>query len=182
MNKAIITIGMPGSGKSTVARVFAEKHGYKYLDFDEVKKDVLKPEELTEANTRIDTAPVWEQIKTKASEYAKEKKTVVIDASFANVEFRKAFLDFLREQGFRRISGMYVNVSLETAQNRAENRKERPLCKDVILKYHELLREPEPSIKEGMDSLFIIDEQGELVNVHAFDRGGQEISKKIKIS
>ena len=130
MNIAAL-VGMPGSGKSEVARVF-QKHGYAGIRFgditdEEVKKRGLK---LVEGNERI----VREDLRKKHGmaayailnlpriEAAMEKTNVVIDGLYSWEEFK-----YLKDRLGGRLHIVAVWAPPEIRYKRLQTRSLRPL-------------------------------------------------------
>ncbi|MFM2381576.1 MAG: hypothetical protein RLZZ76_343 [Candidatus Parcubacteria bacterium] len=125
----LVSIGIPGSGKTTFLKPFAEQHNFVYISPDSLR------EELTgDAVHQSEDARVW-----KIVEYATEKslsdgKSVVIDATFTNTRVRNAFIEIARKEKAETV-GMLFDVSLETALERNAQR-ERVVPEYVIEKMH----------------------------------------------
>jgi dephospho-CoA kinase len=129
--KVAALVGMPGSGKSEVARVF-QKHGYAGVRFgditdEEVKKRGLK---LDEGNERV----VREELRKKHGmaayailnlpriEAALEKSNVVIDGLYSWEEYK-----YLKDRLGGRLHIVAVWSPPEARYNRLQTRTVRPL-------------------------------------------------------
>lgn len=156
MVKLIIGIGTPGSGKTTVMKNFAEKYGYVYICPDDIREE-LTGSVIDQSKNR----EVWAEAHKRVKEQFGHGKTVVFDATFTNPEQRKEFLAFARENGAEKIQGVYLDVDLETAKERNEKR-ERKVPSYVLERMDKSIRDFPPNIKDGLDSVFTLDEEQEL--------------------
>jgi predicted kinase len=176
MGKLIVGVGIPGSGKTAIFKKFAAKHEYSYICPDDIR------EELTgDASDQSQNAAVWNKAKERLQEFLKENKTVVFDATFADPEQRKEFLTFAGENGAVNIQGVYVSVSLEIAKERNQKR-ERKVPEHVLERMKNEFQNSPPSTTDGFDSLFTLDENGELSAAEKIGEENmlyREFSKKI---
>lgn len=173
MKKVILGIGLPGSGKSTVLKAFAERNGYAYVCPDDIR------EELTgDAADQSRNAEVWSEAHTRTQEFLASDQSVVVDATFTQSQRRKEFLDFVRECGADKIQGVFVDVPLETALERNAGR-DRVVPEDVIYRMDRELNRPQPELTDGFDSIFRLDENQELVEV-VMQREGERLHKSFR--
>lgn len=157
MKKVILGIGIPGSGKTTVMKNFAQQYGYSYICPDDIR------EELT--GSMIDQSKnkeVWDEAHKRMKKQLDEGKTVVFDATFTNPEQRKEFLKFAKENGAEKIQGVYLDVDLETAKERNELR-ERQVPNHVLERMDKSLNDFPPEIKDGFDSIFTLDNEKKII-------------------
>ena len=106
----IITIsGMPGSGKSSVAKVLAKKLGYKHVNMGNIRRSIAKKKGMTleefnklgETNKSTDVL-----IDKEVKRLGKEEKNVILEsrtAWFFIPESLKIFIDVSSEVGAKRI-------------------------------------------------------------------------------
>jgi predicted kinase len=157
MNKVIVGIGIPGSGKTTVLRKFAEKYAYVYLCPDDIRKELTGSEADQSKNSAV-----WSEALRRLAEEIKEGKTVVFDATFANFEQRREFLKFARDNGAEKIQGVYLDTPLETAKERNRIR-ERKVPEHALERMDKKLHEFPPTIADGFDSVFTLNEKQEFI-------------------
>ena len=175
MSKAIIGIGIPGSGKTTIIKSFAEKNGYIYVCPDDIRTELTgNPSDQTK------NKEVWEKTHERVLEAIKSGSTVVVDATFANAEQRKSFLVFLHKAGFEKIQGLYINTPLEIAKERNANR-ERKVPEHVLERINNFIKENPPEMNDGFDSLFILNENEEMVSAEIKNQDGENIRKEFQI-
>lgn len=173
MAKVIISIGIPGSGKTTVLKEFAEKYGYDYVCPDDIRMEISG-----DAKDQSKNREVWELAHQRLKDYLAEEKTVVFDATFANPEGRKKFLDFSKESGASKIQGIYFDVPLEVAKER-NARRDRQVPEKVLENMESSLSGAKPKIEEGLDSIFTLDEYQKLVRAEMKSEG-ENLTREIK--
>ena len=129
--KVAALVGMPGSGKSEVARVF-QKHGYAGVRFgditdEEVKKRGLKLDEGNERLVREDLRvkhgmAAYAILNLPRIEAALEKSNVVIDGLYSWEEYK-----YLKDKLGGRLHIVAVWSPPEARYTRLRNRTVRPL-------------------------------------------------------
>lgn len=165
MIKVIISIGIPGSGKSTVLKEFSEKYGYDYVCPDEIRKEMFG-----DAADQSKNIEVWDEARRKMKEILSQGKTVVFDATFTDAERRKEFFDFVKENGAEKIQGIFFDIPLEVAKERNLER-ERQVPEDIIEKMESDLKTVKPKTEEGLDAIFTLNEYQKLVDVEKRTEG-----------
>lgn len=157
MIKVIVGIGMPGSGKTTVLKDFAEKNSYSYICPDDIRRELTG-----NSSDQSKNREVWEEARKKMAEKLRVGETVVFDATFVNPEQRKKFLSFARENGAEKIQGVYLDVGLKTAKMRNDNR-ERKVPEHVLERMDKSIRDFPPEIEDGFDSVFTLNKEQKLI-------------------
>lgn len=113
MNKNIILIGMPGSGKSTVGVLLAKALGYGFLDIDLV----IQQQESTLLQTIIDTKGV--------DYFLEAEEKAVCSVNCARHVIAPGGSAVCREGGARHLKSLgpvvYLRVPLEELQRRIHN-------------------------------------------------------------
>jgi len=106
----IITIsGMPGSGKSTIAKILAEKLGYKHLSGGDLRGQIALKHGLTiDELNKIGEKEIWtdKEVDDKLVKIAKNEDNYVIDSWIAFhfiPQSIKIFLDVRPEEGAKRV-------------------------------------------------------------------------------
>ncbi len=136
MKKALLTMGLPGGGKTTIMNTYYNdlKNNSILIDPDEIKKEMsdynpLQPHiyhdwSKKEANVRI----------TKA---IKRGENLIIDGTGTNIKKMTNYIDKLKEANYN-IEIAYVKVNLETAITRNKTR-DRVVDKNIILNKYEMI-------------------------------------------
>jgi predicted kinase len=172
--KALIGIGIPGSGKTTTLKKFAEKNGYIYICPDDIRAELSgDPSDQTR------NKEVWELTYKRAETAIQNGLTIVVDATFANPGQRKSFIEFLRKSGVNKIQGLYVDTPLEIAKERNQKR-DRKVPDFVLDRMHASITENPPSLTDGLDSLIILDENQKLISTKIRNSKEEESLKDFK--
>ena len=85
----VVVCGLPGVGKSTVARQVADRIDAVVLRSDAVRK-ALHPDPTYSAE---ETAAVYDALLSRAEERLDRGESVVLDATFADAQFRTAAVE-----------------------------------------------------------------------------------------
>lgn len=92
--KLVIVCGLPGTGKSTVARIFAEKLGGELLRTDAIRKeDNPKP-----VYTRTTNKMVYIEMFRRTANLLESGKKVVLDAVFGGLGMRRRAVELAAEK------------------------------------------------------------------------------------
>jgi len=91
---AVLTIGAPGSGKSTWGEKFALDNGYTYLSSDRNRARVGRGEDDQQASARA-----FALLKEEMGAALDRGENVVVDATFMSRKARKDFVNIARGRG-----------------------------------------------------------------------------------
>lgn len=147
MSIAIMAIGIPGSGKTTVLKPLAERYGLAYINRDDLREEILG-----DARDQSQNRAVWEEANRRTAEALSTGKGVVLDATFLERWKREDMISFLHEAGASPIIGVIADVPLEVAKERNAAR-DRTVPEAVIDRMHGMLKAEPPSLDEGFDAL-----------------------------
>lgn len=118
----IITMGLPGSGKSFFGRQFAEQY-----DLPRISEDVIRFELFEKPQFNNDEADIIERIFNYAlSQLIVTGKTVICEGSYLQTKQRKAVESIARKHGYRTLT-VWLQTDLETSMKRAATRDRRNL-------------------------------------------------------
>lgn len=148
MNIAIMSVGIPGSGKTTVLRSVAEFLDAAYVCPDDIRAELSGGDPTNHEHER----DVWELARVRSVQALEAGQHVVIDATFIRPADRTAFTELLRDNGATQIIGAYADIPLNVALERNRNR-DRVVPEHIITTRHELLTKNPPSIDEGFDAI-----------------------------
>lgn len=157
MRKAIIGIGVPGAGKTTVLKSFAERNGYAYVSTDDVRVELTG-----DVGNRTRNREVFGLTVQRASDFIKEGKTIVFDTIFTNPKYRRDFIAWLHKQGIEHVQGLYVSTPIEITRERNSNR-EKVVPSEILEEAHKSIMEFPPNTADGLDALFVLNENQELI-------------------
>lgn len=90
MNELIMLVGLPASGKTTVANEYKER-GYKVFSYSEIRTELFG-----KSNTQNDTEPVFKVMHSRIRASLLSGDNVVYDATNINARRREAFLNEIR--------------------------------------------------------------------------------------
>lgn len=90
----VLTIGAPGSGKSTWGEKFALDNGYTYLSSDRNRARVGRGEEDQQASYRA-----FNLLKKEMGEALDRGENVIVDACFMSRKARRDFVNIARGRG-----------------------------------------------------------------------------------
>lgn len=155
MKFAVVAIGIPGSGKTTVLRPLAERYGLAYISRDDIRKEFFD-----DSIAQADKERVWAEANRRTNEALNNGQPAVLDSTFAQKSKREDIIAFLRNAGAEKVIGLYFETPLETAKQRNQNRD--AVVKDDVLEdmYRELAASP-PCLADGFDVLYRYDEFSE---------------------
>jgi len=129
--QVVSIVGMPGAGKSEVARVF-EKHGFKKVRFGDITEEQIKNRklELNEENERYvrqqlrkeHGMAVYAELNLPRIDSSLKSSDVVVDGLYSWEEYT-----LLKQRYGARFSAVAVWASALTRHKRLANRAERPL-------------------------------------------------------
>ena len=153
MAKLILLIGLPGSGKSSLAQqLLAEDPRRLLISTDAIRRQLFGDEAIQgpwlllwrEIQRQFQQAVV--QISQRAAGEA------IYDATNAQRRHRREVIALARATGFTHITGLWLDtpVWLCLARNKKRARK---VPEDVIFRMHRQLREATPTVQEGLDYL-----------------------------
>jgi len=166
-------VGLPGSGKTTALKSFADKNSYVYICPDDIRTELTG-----NAGDQSKNREVWVEVHKRAADALEKGEDVVFDATFARDSERKNFITFAREHGATKIQGVVADVDFEIASERNKMR-DRVVPEHAMERMRSMLSETPPEIRDGFDSLFIIDEFQRLKQVEI--GGEHSIVREFKI-
>lgn len=99
---AILTVGAPGSGKSTWGEKYAKDNRYVYLSSDKNRSKLGKGEDDQEVS-----AAAFALLKKEMGENLDRGLNVVVDATFMSKKSRKDFVNVARSRGATLIAAVF---------------------------------------------------------------------------
>jgi predicted kinase len=147
--KAILIIGIPGSGKSTFA-----KARYPAEDYEIHSTDCIREELFGNENVQGDWNKIECLLKERVARSLHTKRIPVIDATHARKQHRINAVRWLNKMGAD-AHGLYVATPLTESMARNINRL-RVVPDHVIIGMHNSLSEHPPCVEEGFVSIEIV--------------------------
>ena len=169
--KVIVGIGIPGSGKTSVLKNFADKYKYDYVCPDDIRFELTG-----DAGDQSRNGDVWPIANSRLAESLDAGRTVVLDATSAKLVDRKKLIRLAREHGVDKIFGVYVDTPLEVAKERNLDKiRDRVVPEHIIDDMYQNLENNPPSPEEGIDMIVTLDEFHRLVSAEKMSTEGDEI-------
>lgn len=144
--KAILAVGLPGCGKTTLLKPLADDSGMTYVNADDIR------EELTgDPRNHTKEPEVWAEVYRRTLEGLK-RTGVIIDATFTKRRDRREMIEFCKKHGADDIQCYWVDTPIDTCKSRNDART-NPVPNEVIDKMANRLTLNPPSIEEGYSSI-----------------------------
>lgn len=150
--KIVITIGIPGCGKSTEAAKLGE-------EFVEANRDEARLQ-LTGSydNFSMENDVTYLVHKTIGNAFRAGKSVIVSDTNTVP-KFRKQLIEFVRKVGYTDIEAWIFNVDVDTCLKRNQTRT-KPVPPDIIQKMANRMLSNLPTTDEGFTKIIIIEQTG----------------------
>ncbi|MGF1933433.1 MAG: AAA family ATPase [Nostoc sp. ChiQUE02] len=166
MTKLILLIGLPASGKSTLAKqLLAECPQMQLISTDAIRGQLFGSQAIQGPWLLI-----WREIERQFQQAMSDNRqgvytihTAIFDATNAQRRHRREVIALARDLGFTHIQAIWVDtpVWLCLARNK---RRSRQVPEEIILRMHRQLRDAPPSLEEGLDNLIRLSEKSEYGN------------------
>ena len=150
-NTLYITVGLPGSGKSTYAKEFIKGKEIEYLSSDSLRAVYGKDE-----NDQSVTSIVFGHIKRKVDEFLKDGKNVMVDATSVNRKERSDYINTAKKYGAK-VVAIVFKMDRQGLIDRNKKRGEQGgrvvptnIIDRMISKYED------PSFNEGIDVMIYV--------------------------
>lgn len=152
MKKAILTMGLPGAGKSYVLHNNFDLSGFVVIDPDEIKK-----EKDDYCDSRPEVYHEWSKqvARERTSQAIKEGRNLVIDGTGTNVPKMVKQIEDLQKEGYF-VEILYVKVRLETSLRRNRERP-RTVPEEIIYEKWGLIETSFSILKTVADKATVIE-------------------------
>ncbi|HEY9633938.1 MAG TPA: AAA family ATPase [Coleofasciculaceae cyanobacterium] len=148
MTTLILLIGLPGSGKSSLAsKLLAESPQGQLISTDDIRAQLFGSQSI-----QGPWLLVWRQVQQQFQQAVAHSSMAIYDATNAVRCHRKEAIALARASGFTHITGLWLDTPLQLCLER-NRRRERIVPEEVILKMHSCLRDAPPTHQDGLDCL-----------------------------
>lgn len=158
MGTMYMMIGLPGSGKSTIANEIGKELGIPIVSSDEVRKEVTSSEEDFSKDGYI-----WGKVIPNKLKSALLKGDVIFDATNLRVRDRNKTKKAIGLE--HEYQAIYVDVPLETCIERQGNRDRKVPPERIKEMYNEMVA---PTTKEGFVEVFVVREAREFLESNQY--------------
>ena len=150
-NTLYITVGLPGSGKSTYVKNFIKDKDIEYLSSDSLRAVYGKSEE-----DQTVTPLVFGHIKKKVDELLKDGKNVLVDATSVNRKERSDYINTAKKYGAK-VVAIVFKMDRQGLIDRNKKRGEQGgrVVPDFVINKM-LAKFEEPSYSEGIDVIIYV--------------------------
>jgi predicted kinase len=153
MTRLILLIGIPGSGKSSLARqLVVQSQEYILVSTDAIRAQLFGNEAIQGPWLLI-----WRELECQLRQALKAisqqlARVAIYDATNASGRQRQEAIALCRTIGYTHITGLWLDppIWLCLARNR---RRQRQVPEEVILRMHRQLRDTPPTLADGLDRL-----------------------------
>lgn len=143
-----VMMGIPGSGKSTVAERIKQMHNAVHISPDRIREILTG-----DASNQDKNAQVFNIAHTSTEGNLKQGHHVIFDATNVRADQRKPLLDIAKRTGAQAHLHI-VNPGLDVASKRNADRTERVVPQDILDRMHGEMVESGASIPtEGWDTV-----------------------------
>lgn len=154
--RLIILVGLPGSGKSSLATVLLQECSQQRL----ISTDAIRSRLFGDEAAQGHWLKVWREVGRQFQQAAQQcpggqASEAIYDATNAVRRDRRRAINLARAYGFTNIIGIWVNTPLEICLQRNQQR-DRQVPETVILRMHRCLVDAPPTVSDGCDHLIEI--------------------------
>jgi len=147
----IIVFGLPGSGKSYFASRLAKVVNAGYVNSDRVRKENFEKREYSDQGKKA----VYDKMLEQMKDSVKQKKNLILDATFHKKNIRKMFVEEMKGKG----GVFFIEIQADEHIARERLKSPRPYSEadfeiyKLISKQNEPLEEPHLILKSTDDNI-----------------------------
>jgi predicted kinase len=148
----ILLIGLPGSGKSTVAARLLQKAPRRLISTDAIRRQFFGDEGIQGPWLKI-----WHEVEKQFQQTVQQieagtVREAIYDATNVARKQRREAIALARSSGFTYITGLWLNTPFWICLERNQQR-DRHVSEPVVLDMYRSLMGAPPSLEEGLDKL-----------------------------
>ena len=153
MTRLILLIGLPGSGKSSLAQQLVTQCPQRQL----ISTDAIRAKLFGDEAIQGPWLSIWHELERQLQQAVQQisqqqVQEAIYDATNASRHQRREAIALARQSGFTHITGLWLDIPvwLCLARNR---RRQRQVPDEVIFRMHRQLRDAPPTLADGLDYL-----------------------------
>ena len=151
--KLVLLIGIPGSGKSSLAQqIVAASGGHLLISTDAIRAQLFGDEAIQGSWVLIGQELQRQLHQAVDAISQNQARSAIFDATNAARRYRREAIAQARDTGFTHITGLWLDTPVWLCLHRNRQRQ-RQVPDDVILRMHRQLRQDPPSLADGLDCL-----------------------------
>lgn len=147
----LMMVGIPGSGKSYIARQLGQ-----ILEIPVLSSDACREELSGSAEDQSFNQQVWNLIYERAEAAMKQQTSAIIDATHAYADLRRGDIIRYRTFGARAVVAIHITSSLDVALSRNAART-RVVPQSMVEYMHGCISAQPPSCHDGFDFVVTLD-------------------------
>jgi predicted kinase len=144
----ILLIGLPGSGKSSIATKLVEANPQRCL----ISTDAIRAQLFGDEAVQGAWSQIWRELEQQMQNAVNVRVETIFDATNVVRKQRREAIALARQCGFTYITALWLNTPLTTCLERNQNR-DRRVPVSVILDMYRCLVGAPPALEEGVDRL-----------------------------
>lgn len=153
---AILSIGIPGSGKTTALSMLSRKYHMRRISRDDIRQEWFGNPHVQERKDAV-----RREAEKRMIDALEKNEPVLLDSTFIDSLDRQRNIQKVRAAGAERVIGVVFTTSLSKAKMRNRQRV-HAVPENVIEKMHQKLALHPPTKAEGFDALYTNDQLGQL--------------------
>lgn len=156
MQTTVLMVGLPGSGKSTIAEKMINGEIEEFSNFSKSNTMILSSDKFREIflgdeKDQTNNKLVFGELRKSFISYLNQGYNIIVDATNINMKSRRSYIELTKKYNVRKVAYV-VNTPFDECIKRAENRTLRPINKDIIFEMEKRFQCPQPF--EGLEVVF----------------------------
>lgn len=154
---ALLSVGIPGSGKSSYLKPLATELEHLYINPDTIRHAMTGSDAAQHANQQV-----WDKAYTHSEIYLQHGGSIIFDATFARQNERQQAVNRLKEYGAATVIAAYFPLYPDLAYQRTQQRakqsadlglEQRVVPLHAIERMNRMIRQYPPVQADGFDAV-----------------------------